>query len=62
MSQDLELIEQFRLRLVDRYTATELVDLLDITIEEILEAFEEKWQENAFLQEEVGINLNEDDD
>lgn len=62
MSQDLELIEQFRLRLVDRYTATELVDLLDITIEEILEAFEEKWRENAFLQEEVGINLEEDDD
>lgn len=42
MSVDTEIFEEFRQRLLDKYEAVELVELLGITAEELLDAFEEK--------------------
>jgi len=57
---DFDRFEEYRQRLCERYTGAELVDLLDISIEEILEAFEPRWSGNKFLLTEVG--MQEDDD
>ena len=45
MSIDRETLETFKARLIDRYTAVELCEMLGITEEELLEAFEEKVME-----------------
>lgn len=50
-----DVFEMFKQRLIDRYTAAELVELLDISIEDVLEAFEPRWSENKFLLEETGM-------
>lgn len=42
MSIDRELLEEWKDRLADRYTATELVELLDLDVRAILEAFEDE--------------------
>jgi hypothetical protein len=42
LSVDRELLEEYKLQLLDRYTAEELVELLHITAEDILEMFEDK--------------------
>lgn len=42
MSLDRELLEEFKARLADRYTAYELVELLDLDVWQILEVFEEE--------------------
>lgn len=51
---------EYRSRLIDRYTAAELCEILDIPIEELLDAFEYRWIDNKFLLEEVGL-LEEDE-
>ena len=38
--------EEIKLRIVDRYTVEELVEVLGITIEEIIESFENKIELN----------------
>lgn len=45
MSIDDELFEEFLKNLADRYTAVELVELLELTEWDILEAFREKFLE-----------------
>lgn len=45
MSIDRESLEQFKARLIDRYTAVELCEMLEITEEELLDAFEDKVME-----------------
>lgn len=52
---DWDRFEEYKQRLIERYTAAEIVDLLDIPIEDILEAFEPRWSGNKFLLEEVGM-------
>jgi len=45
-------MEDLKQRLVDRFEGFELVDLLNISIEDVVEAFEETIQENIeFLEE-----------
>ena len=39
---DRDLLEEFKQRLKDRYTATELCELLELTEDDLLDAFEEK--------------------
>lgn len=48
MSIDLEILEEFKQELVDKYTPAELVELLDISEWELLEAFQEKVIELKF--------------
>lgn len=52
---DRDLFTEYERRLAERYTAVELVEILDIPVEEILAAFEPRWMENRFLLEEVGM-------
>lgn len=39
---DVELLDEHKARLADRYTAAELVDLLDLDVWRIIEAFEDE--------------------
>jgi hypothetical protein len=65
---DRELQEEYRKRLIDRYTAAELVEILNLTPEDILDAFEEEWMNSEELLEEIGVEncefneIEEDDD
>lgn len=56
MSLDTELIEEFKNRLADRYTAVELVELMEISVEDIIEKYIEYiLQFHQELVEEVGM-------
>lgn len=44
---DSEILDAFLKRLLDHYTATELVDRLDLTTEDIVDAFYELIMENS---------------
>lgn len=56
---DYDVFEMYKQRLIDRYTAAEIVELLDISIEDVLEAFEPRWSGNKFLLEETGMQEEE---
>lgn len=45
MSINYELFEEFKAQLADRYTATELVELLELTEWDIIEMFQDKVME-----------------
>jgi DNA-binding ferritin-like protein (Dps family) len=45
--------QEYRKILRDMFEAVELVDRLDITIDEVLDAFEEAWMEDEELYDEV---------
>ena len=46
-------IETIKQRLADLYDADELVDLLDLTVEELVEAFEDKVRGNSDLMADI---------
>lgn len=52
---DTELVQEFKDRIAERYTAAELVDLLDVPVEDIIEEY---WSKifNSGILEEVGAN------
>ncbi len=52
---------EYRQRVIEKYTAAELVELLGISIEEILDAFVGYWEDNAFLLDEVGMTEEDED-
>lgn len=52
-------IEEYKARLCDRYTAPELVDLLDLPTIEIVEMFLDRIINDAYLIEEVGFATEE---
>jgi len=54
---DGELLDEFKQRIVDRYTAAELVDLLDISVEDIVEIQEivDRILASRLLAEELGV-------
>ena len=45
MSIDREVLEEYKQTLADRYTAAELVELMELDVWDILEEFEEKVME-----------------
>ena len=56
MALDYDQVEEIKQRLADRYTAAELVDLLDLPVEDIIEAyFDFILQFHPGLLEEVGV-------
>ena len=63
MGLDLGLLEEFKARLADRYTAAELVEMVDISDEEIIEEY---WSRilnaRSLLLEEVGLSVEGDVD
>lgn len=62
MSIDLELQEEFKARLAERYTGYELVEILDISVEEIIETFLPRVLGSRLLLEETGMLQEEDED
>ena len=56
------LITELKARLADRYTAAELVELLDCAVEDIIEIYEERILRSHMLLEEVGYILDDDDE
>lgn len=55
MTVDLELQDEYLLRVSERYTSAELVELLDISIEDVIQAFLPRVLGSALLLEEVGM-------
>ena len=52
---DYHLINEFRERLIERYDPVTLVELLNITTEELWEAFPDRMLDSVELVEELGI-------
>jgi hypothetical protein len=48
MSIDVELLDEFKKELADRYTAEELCELLELDVWDVIEMFEEKIVELKF--------------
>lgn len=53
---DRQALDELKARIADRYTAAELVDLLDVSVEDILEEYIHLVLRKAELLEEVGYN------
>lgn len=49
---DLDLLDAYKARVADRYTAAELVDLLDLDVWEVIEAFDDKLIETDVFNKE----------
>lgn len=58
--KDYFLIREFRERLIERYDAVSLADILNLTVEDIWEAFADRCMDNEELVEETGINQLDD--
>ena len=61
MSQDQTYLEEFTERIKDRYTAEELVEILGLSVEDIVEVYFEECMENRLLQKELGIQDFDDE-
>ena len=57
---DREMIEELMARLADRYTASELVDLLDISVEDIIEEYIHLILKRPELIDEAGFQHEEE--
>lgn len=54
------MLEEYKEMLVDRFEAWELVDLFDLTVEDLLDAFEDRlWHKRAVINELLGIDDDE---
>lgn len=49
---DLDLLDEFKKRIADRYTASELVELLDLDVWSVIEAFEDQVIETDVFKKE----------
>ena len=52
---DIDLIQEYKMRLADRYTAAELAELLDVPVQDIIEEYWWKIARNPWILEEIGI-------
>jgi len=55
-------MEDLKERLLDRFTAAELVEYLGLTTEDFIEAFWERILDNEELLEEVGWSYEDEDE
>ena len=53
MSMDQTIIEEIKLRLSERYTAMELVEILEVPVEDIIEIYFETILDNKEIMESV---------
>lgn len=58
---DTERVQEIKDRLADRYTASELAELLDIPVEEIIEEFWSRVLSRPEILEEVGATVIDED-
>ena len=52
---DIDLIQEYKMRLADRYTSAELAELLDVPVQDIIEEYWWKIARNPWILEEIGI-------
>lgn len=52
---DYSRVLEFRERLVERYDPVSLVEILDITVDELFDAFPDRILDNNELAEELGL-------
>jgi hypothetical protein len=61
MSTDLDYIEEVKARIIDRYTASELVELLELETDDIIEVWwEYLLQFHPNILEEVGVDTQDE--
>jgi len=58
---DYTLTQEFRERLIERYDGVSLAEILNLSVEDIWEAFFERCMDNAELIHETGIFTLDDD-
>lgn len=58
---DYTLTQEFRERLVERYDGVSLAEILNLTVEDIWEAFFDRCMDNSELIHETGIFALDDD-
>lgn len=54
-------LDELKARLADRFTAAELVDLLDVSVEDIIEEYISRILRYSELLEEVGYEAQEEE-
>ena len=52
---DIDLIQEYKMRLADRYTSAELAELLDVPVQDVIEEYWWKIARNPWILEEIGI-------
>lgn len=55
-------VDEVRKAIIDRWTTLEFVEYLEITIEELVDAFEDRWLSREEVLEELGFTELTDDD
>jgi hypothetical protein len=58
---DYHLTQEFRERLIERYDGVSIAEILNLSVEDIWEAFHERCMENSELIAETGIFITDDD-
>lgn len=53
---DRYLVKEYRERLIERYDPVTLVEILEVTVADLWEAFSDKLMDNEELVDELGIN------
>lgn len=53
-------VTEYERRLIDRYTASELIELLDPEVELVIDRFHDEILNSRFLMEEVGLFSDDD--
>lgn len=59
---DRRALDELKARIADRYTAAELVDLLDVSVENIIEEYINRILASELLMEEVGYTTEDIDE
>lgn len=55
-------VQEVKDRLADRYTAAEIADVLELPVEDLIEAFWDRIMNSRLLLEEVGAIEEKDDE
>lgn len=55
------LLREFRERLIERYDGTGIAEILDLSVEDLWEAFSDRMTNNQELLEETGMNIDDED-
>lgn len=62
MMEDMDRIQEIKDRLADKFTASELCDLLDIPVEDLIEEYWDRILSRPSVLQEVECNILEEDE
>jgi hypothetical protein len=55
-------LEEFRLWLIDRFEPEELLMYIDVSTDDLLDAFPEEWEDNERLLKMYGVDLEAEEE